>query len=157
MQIASVLSSYSLGEADILRRAMSKKKVDALKNEKDKFINNAIKNGYSKELSTKIYDLILQFASYGFNKSHSIAYSIIAYRMAYLKANYPAYFYIAILNNSAMDNNKVSDYLKEIKRYNIKIIKPDINKSTDEYLLYYNSVIYLLQRLKVYLRLLLIK
>ena len=141
MQIANIMASYTLGEADILRRAMSKKKYDLLASEKEKFINNSLKNGFSREIAEKVYELILQFASYGFNKSHSVAYSVIAYRMAYLKANYPTYFYIAILNNSSLDINKTKEYLKEIKRYNIKIMNPDINLSSNEYVLYYNNVL----------------
>lgn len=141
MQIASIMAGFSLGEADILRRAMSKKKLDILENAKAKFIAGSIENGYSFDTANQVYELILHFASYGFNKSHSVAYSVIAYKMAYLKANYPLYFYLAILNNGLMDSNKTKEYLKEIKRYGIKIMKPDINKSNSEYIIYYNNIV----------------
>ena len=93
MQTASIYAGYSLGEADILRRAMSKKKVDLLKNEEEKFVKGAIKLGHDENQAMKIFSLILNFAGYGFNKSHSVAYSIIAYKMAYLKCHYPLYFF----------------------------------------------------------------
>lgn len=141
MQIANKMASYTLGEADILRRAMSKKKLELLVKEKDKFIEGAINNQYSREVAIKVFDLILSFASYGFNKSHSIAYTMIAYKMAYLKTNYPLYFYLAILNNGTLDNVKTNEYLKELKRMNIKVLKPDINKSYSDYKIYYNNII----------------
>ena len=141
MLIATKMAAFTLGEADILRRAMSKKKLDVLKVSRDKFINGSINNGYSKDLSEKVYELILNFASYGFNKSHSVAYSMVSYKMAYLKANYPLYFYISLLNSVTMDDEKTISYIKEMKKNNIKVIKPDINKSTSNYHLYYDSVI----------------
>lgn len=141
MQIASTMAGYTLGEADILRRAMSKKKLDVLEKEKERFINGALAKGYSSLIASEVYELILHFASYGFNKSHSVAYSVIAYKMAYLKANFPIYFYLSILNNVIMDSAKTKEYLKEVKRYGIKVLKPDINKSSYEYLIYYNNII----------------
>ena len=93
MEVAVKMAAFTLGEADILRRAMSKKKIDVLKEKKDKFIEGSIKNCYSRELSESVYDLILRFASYGFNKSHSVAYGMVSYKMAYLKANFPVFFY----------------------------------------------------------------
>ena len=141
MMIAVKMASFSLGEADNLRRAMSKKKIDVLKEARDKFISGSIKNGYSKEISEQIYDLVLRFASYGFNKSHSVSYGMVSYKMAYLKANYPLYFYLSLLNSVTMDEDKTISYIKEMKKNNIKIIKPDINKSESNYKLYYDSVI----------------
>ena len=88
MQLANVYAGYSLGEADILRRAMSKKKVDLLKNEEDKFIRKSVEKGHSKEQAKELFNLVLNFAGYGFNKSHSVVYSIIAYKMAYLKCHF---------------------------------------------------------------------
>ena len=140
MQIANRMAGFTLGEADILRRAMSKKKLSDLENLKDKFINGSISNGYSIEKANEVFNLILNFASYGFNKSHSVAYSIISYRMAYLKAHYPLYFYVSILNNSYGDADKTKSYLKEMKKHNIKISKPDINKSSTSYVIYNNTV-----------------
>ena len=141
MLIAVKMASFTLGEADILRRAMSKKKLDILEGAKEKFINNSINNGYSRELSEKVYELILSFASYGFNKSHSVAYSMIAYKMAYLKANYPMYFYLALLNSVTMDDSKTIAYIKEMKKRDLKIFKPDINRSFDDYRLYYDGIV----------------
>ena len=141
MEVAVKMASFTLGEADILRRAMSKKKIDVLKEKKDKFIEGSIKNGYSRELSESVYDLILRFASYGFNKSHSVAYGMVSYKMAYLKANFPVYFYIALLNSVTMDDDKTISYIKEMKKKDIKVIKPDINKSSNDYKLYYDSIV----------------
>ena len=141
MMIAVKMASFSLGEADILRRAMSKKKVDILKEAKGKFIEGSVKNGYSKEVAEQIYDLVLNFASYGFNKSHSVAYGMVSYKMAYLKANYTLYFYLSLLNSVTMDDEKTISYIKEMKKNNLKIMKPDINKSDNNYKLYYDSVI----------------
>ena len=141
MEIAHVMADFTLGEADLLRRAMSKKKKEELMKYQDKFINNAIKKGYDKELVSNIYNLILNFASYGFNKSHSVAYSMISYKMAYLKAHYPLYFYLSLLKGALNDDIKTINYIKEMKKHNIKIIKPDINKSTDEFSIYYDNIL----------------
>ena len=140
MLIANRMAKFTLGEADILRRAMSKKKIDDIKKFQDKFINNSIDNGYSKEKANEIFNIILNFASYGFNKSHSVAYSIISYKMAYLKAHYPLYFYLSLLNSSGMDEEKVKRYLNELKAHNLKVSKPDINKSSDNYVIYYDTI-----------------
>lgn len=140
MSIANILAGFTLGEADILRRAMSKKKLSDIEKFKDKFINNSIKHGYDKKKIEEIFNLILNFASYGFNKSHSVAYSIISYKMAYLKAHYPLYFYLSLLNSSEMDEVKTKRYLNEIKSHNLKVSKPDINKSCNEYVIYYDTI-----------------
>ena len=131
MQIANKMAGYSYGEADILRRAMSKKKLEILKNEKEKFINGSIKNGYTKEIAEKVYEYILNFANYGFNKSHSVSYSIVAIRMAYLKCYYKKYFYSNLLNNVIGSVEKTIEYLQELKKMNIKVLPPDINVSFD--------------------------
>ena len=141
MQIASIIAGYSLGEADILRRAMSKKKKEIVEGEHDKFINGALKRGYSLELAEQIYELILRFASYGFNKSHSIAYAIVAYKMAYLKAHYQKYFYVSLLNSVISDVSKTQEYLYEIKKYNINILKPDILYSNCTYQIKDNNIL----------------
>ncbi len=140
MGIANIMAGFSLGEADILRRAMSKKKASDILKYQDKFINNSIQNGYTKEKAMEIYNLILNFASYGFNKSHSVAYSIISYKMAYLKAHYPLYFYLSLLNQEAMDETKTKRYLQELKAHNLKVSKPDINRSNDNYSIYYDTI-----------------
>ena len=130
IKIAVLFAGYTLGEADILRSAMSKKKKDVLLKEREKFISKSITNNHSEELSSKIYDLILEFAGYGFNKSHAIAYSIVAYKMAYLKYHYPKYFYCNLLSS---DSNKTNEYIKEAKSIGLNIVKPDINKSGFKY------------------------
>ncbi len=129
MQVANVVAGYSLGEADILRRAMSKKKLSILESEESKFIDNAIKRGYKKEVAKEIYDLILKFANYGFNKSHSVAYSYIAFKMAYLKCHYPRYFYSSLLTMTEGNVEKTKDLINELKDLNTRILLPDINKS----------------------------
>ena len=133
MQIASVMASYSLGEADILRRAMSKKKADVLIKERETFISRSIKNGYTLEVATKVYELILKFASYGFNRSHSVAYAFVAYKMAYLKAHYPNVFMKHLLSNFLNNESKTREYIYECKLNNINILKPDINYSLETY------------------------
>ena len=140
MLIARRMANFTLGEADILRRAMSKKKLSELEKLKDKFINNAIANGYDKNKVLEIYDLILNFAGYGFNKSHSVAYSIISYKMAYLKANYPLYYYLSLLNTTNPNDEKTKMYLREMKKHDLKINKPDINKSNLNYTISYNTI-----------------
>lgn len=133
LEIARVFAGYTLGEADILRRAISKKKEEILIKEKPKFIEKSIQNGYTKETSEKIYNLILKFANYGFNKSHSVGYATVAYKMAFLKTHFFKYFETAILNNVIGNDEKTKDYLFEIKKHNIEILPPDINESTDKY------------------------
>lgn len=135
MQIANVLSDYSLKEADILRRAMSKKKEKVLLEEREKFITRALSKGYEKQLIENIYDLILKFAEYGFNKSHSVAYATISYQMAYLKANYPEYFLKHFLSYSLGSTKIISEYINECKKMNIELISPDINSSTNNFLI----------------------
>ncbi len=132
MQIANRMANYTFGEADILRRAMSKKKLEVLKNEKEKFINQSVNNGYSLDIATRVYDLILSFANYGFNKSHSVSYSIVAYRMAYLKCYYPKYFYSNLLNNVVGSDVKTLEYLREVKKLDIKVVGPTVNMSLDK-------------------------
>ena len=129
IKIAVKLAGYSLGEADILRRAMGKKKKDILLKEKEKFVSQSISRGYDKEVVEKIYDLILEFAGYGFNKSHAVAYSIVAYKMAYLKCHYPKYFYANLLSSVIGSEIKEKEYINEAKSINIDILKPSINKS----------------------------
>ena len=129
MQILSKMGGFTFGEADIIRRAISKKKLQLIEEAKDKFINNSLKNGYSEAKAREVYDLIVKFADYGFNKSHSVAYSFIAYQMAYLKVHYPEYYYINLLNNNIGGESKTKEYIDEAKKYGITILKPCINRS----------------------------
>ncbi len=129
MQVANVLAGYSLGEADILRRAMSKKKVDLIKNEEEKFVKQSIERGHEESTVRSIFQLILNFAGYGFNRSHSVAYAIIAYKMAYLKAKYPKYFFGGLLSSVIGSDIKTKEYLKEAKANHITVLKPNIKES----------------------------
>ena len=133
MQIAVKMAGYTLGEADILRRAMSKKKEDVLLKEKEKFISGSIKNHYSKETAQKVYDLILKFANYGFNKSHAVAYAMIAYRMAFLKTHFYEYFMLSLLTNVINNESKTNIYISKLRSKNIEVLPPDINQSTSTY------------------------
>ena len=121
MQIARVMGGYTLAEADILRRAMSKKKEDILIKEKPRFINRLQSRGYKEEVAIKIYDLILKFAGYGFNRSHSVAYAIVAYKMAFLKTYFYKYFMANILSTCLSSSIKTNTYICEIRGKNIKI------------------------------------
>ena len=129
MQIAQVLSNYSLGEADLLRRAMGKKIQKEMDMQKSRFIEGAIKNKIEKKEASKIFDLVDKFAGYGFNKSHAAAYALISYQTAYLKANFPHEFLTATLNFSIDRTEKIILLKQEIERLNINFLKPDINFS----------------------------
>ena len=129
MEIAQVLSNYSLGEADLLRRAMGKKIQKEMDMQKNRFIEGALKNNLSKKEASKIFDLVDKFAGYGFNKSHAAAYALISYQTAYLKTNFPAEFITATLNYSIDRTDKIILLKKEIERLNISFLKPDINFS----------------------------
>jgi len=132
--IASRMASYTLGEADVLRRAMSKKKESILINEKEKFITRSIANGYDEKIATKVYELILKFASYGFNRAHSVSYAMISIKMAYLKANYSLVFMKNLLNMVIGNSIKTNEYIYECKKLNVELTKPDINISEDKYI-----------------------
>lgn len=129
IEILNKMASYTYAEADIVRRAMSKKKKDVLENEKEHFINNAVKNGYKKETAIKVFDYILKFANYGFNKAHSVCYAYVGYIMGYLKSNYRVSFISNLLNMSLGSEVKTKEYIDEAKKFDIKVMKPDINTS----------------------------
>jgi DNA polymerase III subunit alpha len=128
-RIASVLAGFSLGEADLLRKAMGKKKADVMQAQRQKFINGATSRGISEKKATKIFDLMEHFAGYGFNKAHATAYAMLAYQTAYLKANYPWYFAAALLTIESQNTDKLAMYLAECKERGIPVLPPDINKS----------------------------
>ncbi len=148
MQIARTMADFSLGEADILRKAMSKKKKDILLKEQEKFKTRAINKGYDEKLVTRVYDLMLKFAEYGFNKSHSIGYSIVAYKMAYLKAYYPKHFITYLLSMEINDNTKTKQYIYEALSRNINILMPDINLSGTKYIIEEKGIRYPLSSIK---------
>ena len=129
MKIAEVIAGYSLGKADVLRRAMGKKKLDVMEKEKPTFVNGAIERGFDKEKVEKLWDKLLQFANYGFNKAHSASYAMIAYWTAYLKANYPLEYMAALLEGDVEKFDRVVLDLRECKRLGINVLPPDINKS----------------------------
>lgn len=133
MKIAAEMAGFSLGEADILRRAVSKKKREILDQERIHFVNGALKKGFKEQEATEVYDLIVRFADYGFPKSHAVAYSMISYQMAYMKANYPVYFYTAMLGNSAGNAEKTKQLLQEVKEKNIPLLPPSVQKSFSSY------------------------
>lgn len=148
MQIASLMAGFSYGQADILRRAMSKKKESVLIDMKDKFIQGSILKGYTKETANEVYGLILKFANYGFNKAHSVSYAIIGYKIAYLKAHYPLIFMREILNNYIGVIGKTKSAINECKKLGLEIIKPSINTSNYEYKINDNKLEYSLAMIK---------
>ena len=127
MQIAQVLSGFTAGEADILRRAMGKKKRAELEKQKHRFVEGAFKNGISKDIAAGIFLKIEPFAEYGFNKSHAAAYAVIAYQTAFLKTYYPHEFFSASMTMELSNQNKLSEFYEELKRLNINVIRPNIN------------------------------
>jgi DNA polymerase-3 subunit alpha len=129
MQLAQKLAGYSLGEADLMRRAMGKKKREEMAVHEEKFISGAVSNGIDRKKAEEIFKLMAQFADYGFNRSHSIAYAYLAFQTAYLKAHYPAHFYAAVLSHEAQDSAKVYKYSNEFKSVGLKLLPPDINES----------------------------
>ncbi|NEW62582.1 DNA polymerase III subunit alpha [Granulicatella sp. zg-ZJ] len=133
MQIANKMAGFSLGQADLLRRAIGKMKKDVLLAEKEHFITGAIQNGYSKEIATTVYEYIEKFANYGFPKSHAFAYSVLAYQLAYMKAHYPHAFYLALLLHVNAKSERFTSYLMEAKQHGVTFLLPHINKSHIEH------------------------
>lgn len=131
MQLAQKLAGYTLGEADMMRRAMGKKKREEMALHEQKFIDGATERGIDREKAAEIFKLMAQFADYGFNRSHSVAYAYLAYQTAYLKAHYPAYFYASVLSHEAQDSAKVYKYSSELRSMGLKLLPPDINESDD--------------------------
>ncbi len=133
IQVASRLANFSLGEADILRRAMGKKNLEEMATQREKFVKGAKENKIPKEKAEKIFDLMAYFAGYGFNKSHSAAYALIAYQTAYLKAHYPIQYLAALLNGEMDNTDKVVKYINECRELDIKILPPDVNESSSSF------------------------
>lgn len=148
MQIANVMAGFSYGEADILRRAMSKKKLDLLKGEEIRFIEGSVARGHKEEDAKRVFDLILNFANYGFNKSHSVSYAIVAYKMAYLKAKYPKFFFSNLLSSVIGSEVKTIEYINEARKLGINVILPDINRSTNKYEVVDNGILFPLSNIK---------
>jgi len=133
MQIAQILAGFTAGEADILRRAMGKKKKAELDRQKERFINGAIKNGISKDVANFVFTKIEPFAQYGFNKSHAAAYALIAYQTAYLKTYYKEDFIAATMSTELTSTSKLREFVEELKKLNIKIVNPSINESFPDF------------------------
>ena len=148
MQVAQKLAGFSLAKADLLRKAMSKKNANELTKLEQAFIQGCVKNNYPETIAKEIYNLIFKFANYGFNKSHSVAYAMISYQMAYLKANHPDYFFVALLNSVIGSEGKTFEYLQEAKNHNVGILGPSVNKSRDRYYLDNDSIRFPLQIIK---------
>ncbi len=129
MQVAQIIGGYSLGQADLLRRAMGKKKTEVMVKEKARFIEGAKKNNFKESDADRIFEILIPFAGYGFNKSHAAAYSLVAYQTAYLKANFPAEFMAANLTNEITSTDKLPGYIDEARKMGIPIDPPDINRS----------------------------
>jgi DNA polymerase-3 subunit alpha len=133
MKIANVLANYSLGDADMLRRAMGKKKPEVMAAEKEKFMAGCAGNQVPTDKAGYIFDLMAKFAGYGFNKSHSAAYALIAYQTAYLKAHYPSQFMAALLSCDMNNTDKIVLYINECREHEIEVLPPDINESNSDF------------------------
>ncbi len=129
MQISNVLAGYSLGDADLLRRAMGKKKLEEMTKQRDRFLSGAAAKGFPEKKAAKIFDLMEQFAGYGFNKSHSAAYAYLAFVTAYLKTHYAVEFMSALLTSESGSTDKIVKYINECKELGIQVLPPDVNQS----------------------------
>ncbi len=133
MRIASELGNFTMGEADVLRRAMGKKKPEELAAQRNKFVQGALRNGLDEKTASQLFDLMEHFSGYGFNKSHSAAYALVSYQTAYLKAHYPVEYMCAFLTSVIDNQDRVVYYLRECKRMGIQILPPDINESFENF------------------------
>ncbi len=148
MQIAQKIAGFSLGKADILRKAVSKKETKLMASMREEFIAGCIHNGYQQQKAEELYNLIEKFANYGFNKSHSVAYGYVAYQLAYLKANYPLYFFAAILSNELSSDTTKLHCIQECKAYHVKILPPSVNYSTERFMVENGHIRYSLLAIK---------
>ncbi|MFP5235867.1 MAG: DNA polymerase III subunit alpha [Acidobacteriota bacterium] len=133
MQIANVLASYSLGEADLLRRAMGKKKPEEMAKQRDRFVSGAVANGHPKDIAAELFDQMEKFAGYGFNKSHSAAYGLVSYQTAYLKTHYPVEFMAGLLTSEVSKPENVVKYIAECKEMGISVEPPDVQVSGSQF------------------------
>ena len=133
MQISSALAGYSLGQADLLRRAMGKKKAEVMAKEKAGFLDGAKKKGVDAKIAERVFDLMEKFAGYGFNRSHSAAYGLLTYQTAYLKRYYPVEFFAALLTCDKDDTDEVVKFIAEAKSDGIAVLRPDVNESDTDF------------------------
>ena len=129
MQVAQVMAGYSLGQADLLRRGISKKNAQLLESERASFIKRSMDQGYEEDVANKVYHYIEKFANYGFNRSDAFAYSVVALQMAYLKANYPGPCYKALLQSAQHQTLKMKEYIHDAKKRGLTLCSPSINQS----------------------------
>lgn len=148
MQVASTMGGFTLGQADLLRRAMSKKKKQTMDAMQKQFVQGAVKLGYAPDVAQRVFAYMDRFANYGFNRSHAVAYSKLAFQLAYLKAHYPGPFYAALLNSVINVPAKTKLYLTEAKRHGVTILPPDINQSTAYFNLQERAIIFGLSSIK---------
>ncbi len=148
MQIAQILAGFTAGEADILRKAMGKKKRAELEKQKDKFISGAIKNGIKKDVASYVFTKIEPFAEYGFNKSHAVAYAMIAFQTAFLKTHYKEEFIAASMSTSLTNTGKLREYVEELKRLKVDVIRPCINECNVDFIAGENKIFYGLGAIK---------
>ncbi len=148
MQIAQQIGGYSLGEADLMRRAMGKKQREEMALHEEKFVEGAVERNIKREKAVEIFRLMAQFADYGFNRSHSVAYAYLAFQTAYLKAHYPAYFYASVLTNEADDTTKIYKYSNELRFFGLRLLPPDINESDADFTPLENAVRFGLSAIK---------
>jgi DNA polymerase III subunit alpha len=148
MQAAQMLSGYTLGEADLLRRAMGKKIRSEMKAQRDRFVSGAIKQGVEPSHAEAIFELLERFADYGFNKSHAAAYALVAYQTAYMKANYPVEFLAASMTLDMGNTDKLAEFRAEAERLGIKVEPPSINRSAVEFEVSDNTIFYALAALR---------
>ena len=148
MEIARVIGGFSLSEADNLRKAMGKKKPELLEEARGKFIEGAVKSGVKPKVAEEIFEMMSTFGRYGFNKSHSTAYSIIAFQTAYLKAHYPVHYLASLLTGELNDTDKIAQYINEARQMGIGVLPPDVNRSGAYFEIEENSILYALAAIK---------
>lgn len=148
MQVAQKMAGFSLAKADILRKATSKKETELMHSMKEEFIAGCLKNGFSQEKAEEVFGLIEKFADYGFNKSHSVAYAYVAYQLAYLKTNYPLYFFASILSNELSSENTKVHCIQECKAYHVRILPPSVNHSQARFMVEEGHIRYSLLAIK---------
>ncbi len=140
MQLASVIAGFTLAQSDIMRRAMGKKKLDVMAQQREAFVAGAEAKGISRKIASDIFDMIDKFANYGFNKSHSVAYSLLAYQTGWLKANYTPEFMSAMLTSDMANTDKVAVLIDECRKLGIEVLPPDINHSRSDFVVHGNAI-----------------